>query len=333
MSYALSFLDKSPIDGSERASQALRRSLALARRAEELGYRRFWVAEHHNSPKLASSSPEVLIGYLLANTRRIRIGSGGVMLQHYSAYKVAENFNLLASLAPGRVDLGVGKAPGGLPLSTGALQKAYDPSRKPSFEEQLAELDGFLRHEQGAEDKTEHLAAFPAPDEPPGRFLLGASPDSARLAARLGWGFVYAGHIHGDDEAISQSLSAYRQAGGKTALLAVSVVTAPTTSLAEGLVGDTRRFHLQIKDGQSVNVGSREQALEYVRQAGATDYRIEERSPRVIRGTPPDVHLELQRLHKGFGIEEFVIDCPVSEGAHRLGTIELLAGTRKAAAA
>ncbi|MBN8953571.1 MULTISPECIES: LLM class flavin-dependent oxidoreductase [unclassified Rhizobium] len=333
MSYALSFLDKSPIDGSEPASQALQRSLALARRAEDLGYRRFWVAEHHNSPKLASSSPEILISHLLAHTRRIRIGSGGVMLQHYSAYKVAENFNLLAALAPGRVDLGVGKAPGGFPLSTAALQKAYDPSRKPSFEAQLTELDGFLRHEHDIESTIEELAAFPAPDEPPGRFLLGASPDSARLAARLGWGFVYAGHIHGDDAAIAQSLTAYRQAGGKIAVLAISVITAQTAAIADRFLGDTRRFHLEIKGGQNVNVGSHEQALEYARQAGATDYRIEERSPRVLRGTPADVHLELQRLHDRFGIDEFIIDCPVSEGAHRLSTIELLAGTRNAAAA
>ncbi|AVA23782.1 MsnO8 family LLM class oxidoreductase [Rhizobium sp. NXC24] len=333
MSYALSFLDKSPIDGPERASQALQRSLALAKRAEELGYRRFWVAEHHNSAKLASSSPEVLIGFLLAHTHRIHIGSGGVMLQHYSAYKVAENFNLLSALAPGRVDLGVGKAPGGLPLSTGALQKAYDPARKLTFEAQLAELDGFLRHEQDIERTTDDLAAFPAPDLPPGRFLLGASPESAKLAAHLGWNYVYAGHIHGDDEAISQSLSAYRQAGGKTALLAISVVTAQTASLAESLLGDTRRFRLEIKDGQGVNVGSREQALEYVRQAGATDYRIEERSPRVIRGAPADVHGELHRLHRRFGIDEFVIDCPLSEGAHRLKTIELLASARDAVAA
>ena len=98
---------------------ALARTLHLAQQAERWGYRRFWLAEHHNTPQLACPSPEVLIGYLLGQTSRIRIGSGGVMLQHYSAYKVAENFNLLAALAPGRVDLGVGKAPGGLPLATG----------------------------------------------------------------------------------------------------------------------------------------------------------------------------------------------------------------------
>jgi luciferase family oxidoreductase group 1 len=325
MSYALSFLDKSPIDGSERASDALRRTLALAKRAEELGYRRFWVAEHHNTSKLASSSPEALIGFLLARTSRINIGSGGVMLQHYSAYKVAENFNLLAALASGRVDLGIGKAPGGFPLSTHALQKFHAEDRKPSFEAQLRELDGFLRHAPAEETSADSLAAFPIPDLPPGRFLLGASPESGRLAAELGWNYVHAGHIHGDEDAISRSLAAYRQSGGRTAILALSIITAETAARAESLAGDTRRFRLEIGDGLGVNVGSREQALEYARQAGVSNYRIEERQPRLIRGAPAGVNAELHRLHEAFGIDEFIIDCPISEGAQRLKTIELLA--------
>src|SRR6195952_4702103 len=121
MTYHLSLLDKSPIEQGLTAADGLRATLRLAVRAEELGYHRFWVAEHHNMSNLASSAPEALIAYLLAKTSSIRIGSGGVMLQHYSAYKVAETFNLLASLAPNRVDIGIGKAPGGMPLSTNAL--------------------------------------------------------------------------------------------------------------------------------------------------------------------------------------------------------------------
>ncbi|MGH6860383.1 MAG: MsnO8 family LLM class oxidoreductase [Phyllobacterium sp.] len=332
MPYALSFLDKSPIDGDETASDALKRTLALARKAEEAGFRRFWVAEHHNSANLASASPEVLIGFLLAQTRRIRIGSGGVMLQHYSAYKVAENFNLLASLAPDRVDIGIGKAPGGLPLSTRALQGAYDPLRKPSFAVQLAELDGFLRHDQAATAGDDSLAAFPLPEKPAQRFLLGASVESAALAARLGWTFVFAGHIQGDEAAIAEALSVYRNASGKPALLALSIITAQTDALAEQLTGDTRRFRVEV-DGQAVNVGSREQALDYVRQAGATKYRIEERTSRVVRGAPSRVHAELDRLHRHYGVEEFIVDSPVTQGSQRLETIELLASAHAAIAA
>ncbi len=333
MPYALSFLDKSPLDNGETATDALKRTLALALKAEQAGFQRFWVAEHHNAQTLASSSPEVLIGFLLARTKSIRIGSGGVMLQHYSAYKVAENFNLLASLAPDRVDLGIGKAPGGLPLSTRALQDAYDQARKPSFEAQLALLDHYLHHKPDDSDTKDSLAAFPEPQKAADRFLLGASTESAQLAARLGWNFVFAGHIQGNEDAISAALNAYRSNGGEKALLAVSVITAETDAQAEQLSGEIRRFRVDIEGGQGVNVGSREQALEYVRQAGATQYHIEERTPRVIRGAPSRVHAELQRLSKSHGITEFVIDCPVTDGNSRLATIELLASARSAIAA
>ncbi|GAA5627317.1 hypothetical protein Brsp05_02604 [Brucella sp. NBRC 12953] len=333
MPYALSFLDKSPIHDGEAAQAALTRTIKLAQKAEAAGFHRFWVAEHHNSPGLASSSPEVLIGFLLAHTHQIRIGSGGVMLQHYSAYKVAENFNLLASLAPGRVDLGVGKAPGGLPLSTRALQGAYDPDRKPSFKPQLAELDGFLDHGSEKSDDENGIAAYPVPPQKPERFLLGASVESAELAAQLDWNFVYAGHIQGDPAAIKEAVEAYRTITNRPAILAVSVIVAESDAEAEKLAGDIRRFRVAVEGLQPVNVGSHEQALEYVRQAGATQYSIEERTPRVIRGTALHVHNELQRLHRELGIAEFVVDCPVSEGSHRLKTIELLANNRPAIAA
>lgn len=333
MPYALSFLDKSPIHDGEAAQVALTRTIKLAQKAEAAGFHRFWVAEHHNSPGLASSSPEVLIGFLLAHTHHIRIGSGGVMLQHYSAYKVAENFNLLASLAPGRVDLGVGKAPGGLPLSTRALQGAYDPDRKPSFKQQLAELDSFLDHGSEKSDGENGIAAYPVPPRKPESFLLGASVESAELAAHLDWNFVYAGHIQGDPVAIKEAVEAYQTIANRPAILAVSVIVAESDAEAEKLAGDIRRFRVAVEGLQPVNVGSHEQALEYVRQAGATQYSIEERTPRVIRGTALHVHTELQRLHRGLGIAEFVVDCPVSEGSHRLKTIELLANNRPAIAA
>ena len=125
----LSILDQSPAADGETAAEALQHTIELARRAEEWGYRRFWVAEHHGSNRHMGSSPEVLISHLLAHTSHIRVGSGGVMLQHYSPYKVAENFNVLSSLAPGRVDLGIGRGPGGMPISTRALRtQQYDNS-------------------------------------------------------------------------------------------------------------------------------------------------------------------------------------------------------------
>ena len=130
MSYLTSVLDKSPIRDGGTPEQALRDSLRLAQHAEHLGYHRYWFAEHHATPQLASPAPEVLAAWVLAQTARIRVGTGGVMLRHYAPYKVAETFNLLASLAPGRVDLGIGKAPGGLPASTAALAAWRTPGRR-----------------------------------------------------------------------------------------------------------------------------------------------------------------------------------------------------------
>lgn len=179
-----------------------------------------------------------------------------------------------------------------------ALQGAYDPDRKPSFKQQLAELDGFLDHGSEKSDDENGIAAYPVPPQKPERFLLGASVESAELAAQLDWNFVYAGHIQGDPAAIKEAVEAYRTIANRSAILAVSVIVAESDAEAEKLAGDIRRFRVAVGDLQPVNVGSHEQALEYVRQAGATQYSIEERTPRLIRGTALHVHSELQRLHR-----------------------------------
>ncbi|QEL21295.1 MsnO8 family LLM class oxidoreductase [Bosea sp. F3-2] len=334
MTYSLSLLDKSPILEGETAVAALQRTTSLVQAAERLGYRRFWLAEHHDFPGLASPAPEVLAAYLLARTQRIRIGTGGVLLPHYSPYKVAETFNLLASLAPGRVDLGIGKAPGGLPLATKALRVLHDPARSPSFEALLDELDGFLATPPEAPGPQEKARAFPVPPATPERFLLGASPDSARQAGERGWHFVFAGHHNGDPKAIEVSLEAYARAGGSAApLLAVAAFAAPTAEEALSLTENHRVIRLTLDDGQNLNLGSEEQAAEYARQAGAAAYRTEIRKPHILAGTPEQVRRELDALHARFGIAEFVIDTPVALTARRLASVTLLAGEAPALAA
>ena len=186
LSLKLSILDQSPIHESESASDALRRTIELAKRAEDWGFHRFWVAEHHGSSRVMGSSPEVLVSHLLAHTSRIRVGSGGVMLQHYSPYKVAENFNVLASLAPGRVDLGIGRGPGGLPRSTAALRRGGgEPAL--ALEEKLDELRKFLRDELEPEHPLYGLQARPLPPQPPELFLLGTTRASGDVWLP-GWG-------------------------------------------------------------------------------------------------------------------------------------------------
>lgn len=333
MSYALSLLDKSPVPEGATAAQALQRTVALAQRAEQLGYRRFWVAEHHGNPGLAGSAPEVLVAHLLARTSRIRVGSGGVMLQHYSPFKVAEAFKLLAALAPGRVDLGVGKAPGGLPLSTRALQAARDPARKPDFAAQLGELDAFVSNTLAADHPLAGAVALPEPPHLPERFLLGGSPDSAALAARHGWQFVYAGHFNGDPVNIERSLQVYREAAGRAPLLALYALVAETQGDAERQVGALRIVKLHLATGQSVNLPSESAAAEFARQAGVSDYRLEETRPHVIAGSQAFVRDALDALAERHGIGEFVVDTPVTGFAERLASVELLAGALQTAEA
>ncbi|VWD55149.1 MsnO8 family LLM class oxidoreductase [Burkholderia contaminans] len=329
--FRLSVLDKSPVAPGEAAADALARSVSLARFADAAGYHRYWLAEHHNTAALACPSPEILIAHVLAQTRRIRVGSGGVMLQHYSPYKIAENFNLLASLAPGRVDLGIGKAPGGLPLSTRALQAGYDPARRASFADLAEELNRHLEGDDATADASDQdgatLHATPRPPEPAQPFLLGASAESATLAARLGWAFVYASHLNASATDLERTFDTYREAsGGRTPLLAVSAIVAGTRDAAAQLASGHQGFRVQVGDTPAVNVGSLEQAHAYIRQAGGGPHRIDPRETRIVHGTRDDVLHELDALHRRHGIAEFVVDTPVADAAPRIASLRLLAG-------
>jgi len=330
--YALSLLDKSPIPPGEGVVTALTNTVNLARRADELGYRRFWVAEHHGTRELASSAPEVLVSWILANTSRIRVGSGGVMLQHYSPYKVAEVFNLLSSLAPGRVDLGIGKTPGGLPRATAALQ-AYRAT-KPGFESQLIDLGNFLDNAIASQPAETLAFSGPRPPVTSERFLLGANPDSARLAAAHEWNFVFAGHLNADPDNLRLSLETFRkESGGKSAILALAAYASENAAHAAAQIAELKVFKVFLDDGQSVTLGRREQAEEFATQAGAKEYRIEERKPSVLHGTPDSIHEELARLSKLYGIDEFVLEPPAVGTDERLASVELLARKPLSAAA
>ncbi|NML30407.1 LLM class flavin-dependent oxidoreductase [Paraburkholderia antibiotica] len=327
MTYSLSLLDKSPIAAGVSAAEALRFTVSLAKRAEALGFKRFWVAEHHGAPGLASSAPEIVVSHVLAHTSRIRVGSGGVMLQHYSPFKVAESFRLLAALAPGRVDLGIGKAPGGLPQTTRALQWLHDKQNKTGFDAQFAQLDAFLGDGVDGDHPLAGARAFPVPPVPVERILLGGSPDSAALAARQGWQFCYAGHFNGDEANIERTVQTYRDASGRAPLLALYAVAAATRDEAERLTGPLRVFRLQLNNGPSVNLATIEAADEYARQAGVTGYTIEERRPHVVKGTADDVREQLDELSRRYGIDEFVIDSPLQHYPARLHSVELLGST------
>ncbi|MFB9329384.1 LLM class flavin-dependent oxidoreductase [Paenibacillus aurantiacus] len=327
MSVSLSILDQSPIYPGETGEDALAKTVALAQRAESLGYRRYWVAEHHDSEHLAGSSPEVLIAYLLAKTDRIRVGSGGIMLQHYSPYKVAENFNVLASLAPGRVDLGVGRAPGGLPRSTQALQRGV--ANPEPLTDKIIGLRRHLTGEFEDGDPLAGLAATPIPLAPPELHVLGASEDSAALAASLGLPYVFSLFIGGDEEAAIRAVRKYKAefsgASGSSpqAILALSAIVADTDEEARELIPPQKLVKVYLASGRKVTLGTLEQAEEYGRQSGEP-YTIEEKAPLITAGSKATVRAKLLALQEATGVDEFIVTANIAPFEKRVRSYELL---------
>ncbi len=233
------------------------------------------------------------------------------MLQHYSPYKVAENFNLLAALAPGRIDLGVGKAPGGLPLSTRALQQGLHQEEKGTFADQLAQLDNWLSlTEPGRGEPARHA-------DPPRRadgFLLGASLESAELAARLDWNFVFAAHLNGDSALRRTVINRWRELSPREAIVAVQVVVADDPATAAALAQQVEVWGVELENGQRVTVGSEAQAVAFARQAGSRPTRIHRRESSLISGTPEQVKARLDALQAEDQLDELIIDTLLATG-------------------
>jgi luciferase family oxidoreductase group 1 len=329
MTIAISILDQSPVYPGETSEETFAHTVALAQKAEALGFHRFWVSEHHDSEYVAGSSPEVLISYLLAKTNQIRIGSGGIMLQHYSPYKVAENFHVLASLAPGRVDLGVGRAPGGLPRSTQALQKGVsDPQ---SLTDKIIELQGHVNG--GLKLAEDHplagLKASPTPAVAPELYLLGASDSSAELAASLGLPYVFSIFIGGDENAAIDSIKKYRslfnyEHGTQPhAILALSAIVADTDQEAIDLIPPNKLVKVYLADGRKVTLGTVEQAENYGKQSGQP-YTIEEKDAQVTAGSKETVRNKLIALHEAASVDEFIITTNIAPFEQRIRSFELL---------
>lgn len=328
MSYELGILDKCPVNEGETSQQALLNMVELVRTAEQLGYQRFWIAEHHNTEALASPSPEILISWALAHTRKIKIGSGGVMLQHYSPYKVAENFNVLASLAPGRVELGIGKAPGGFPLSTRALQAARDPAKQGTFSEQLTLLDQYLSPRQPT-DTADPLRATPLPTQVAQPYLLGASRDSAQLAVDLGWQFVFAAHLNGDRRLLSEFSQFWKANSRQPLIIALQVIVSEEAKLAEKQAQQLQLWQVTLENGQHVTVGSEAQAETFRRQSEVPVQAINRKATTVLAGSPSQVLADLNALHQQFAIDEFMLDIPLTDPQARQETLRLLASEKQ----
>lgn len=329
----LSILDQSPVAEGSPHLDAIRQTIELAKAADRLGYTRYWVAEHHSTRGLACSAPEVLIAALAAHTSRIRIGSGGVLLSHYSALKVAEQFRMLEALYPGRIDLGIGRAPGGTPQAAKAMRDGR-PDAPERFPEQLAELIRLLMDTvgpDGPENASERVIAAPLIDSMPQLWLLGSSDRSAQFAAGLGAAFAFAHFINGSGGA--EVVRAYKRDFRPSVLgvvpeasAAVFVVCADTDEAAERVALSADLQLLKVEKGEFGGVPSPETAAAYA--YGRWDgLRIEENRKRMIVGAPDTVKRKLLGFSREYGVDEVIAVTTAYDFADRLRSYELLAET------
>ncbi len=323
MSIVLSVLDQSPISEGSTGADALRNSIDLARHVETLGYARYWVAEHHGTPMLASAAPEILIGAIAAATDRITVGSGGVMLPHYSPLKVAEQFSMLAGLYPGRIDLGLGRAPGTDPPTMYALQRDRRQGSPDDFPEQLAELLAYLEDDFPDGHMFARLAALPGGPDRPEVWLLGSSPQSAIWAAELGLPYAFADFINPAGAELAQLYrdrfqSSLRRSEPYVAV-ASSVICAETDAEAERLSASARMAFSLLRRGQLIPVPRVETALRYLDGHEASTGR------RWIVGGPETVRAGVDALVAEYGADEVMAVTITFDHDARKRSYELLA--------
>jgi luciferase family oxidoreductase group 1 len=325
MAPRLSVLDQSPISEGSTGAQALQNTIDLARLADRLGYHRYWVAEHHGGPMLAGPSPEALIGPIAAATERLRVGSGGVMLPHYSPLKVAETFSLLAGLFPGRIDLALGRAPGTDGRTMLALQRDRRQAAPDDFDQQLAELLGYLDDNLPPDFPFARLAkVLPGLPEKPEPWLLGSSPQSAIWAGQLGLPYAFADFINPDGAEIadlyrrrfvpSPTLEAPRLAVG------IWAIAASSDEEAERLAASSRMAMTLLRQGRLIPVPPVEKALRFLAQENVTPHRR-----RAVLGAPATVRAGIEDVVAQYGAEEAIVVTITYEHDARRRSYELIA--------
>ncbi|RKP58015.1 LLM class flavin-dependent oxidoreductase [Cohnella endophytica] len=324
----LSVLDHSHVNEGRTVKDALNETVALAQETEKLGYRRFWVSEHHGSQALASSSPEVLIAHIAAHTERIRVGSGGIMLPHYSSYKVAENFKLLEALHPGRIDVGLGRAPGGFPMATRALQehKRVDIDLYP---QQVSDLNAYLHDDDPASHRFAGLRAFPQTDTIPELWLLGSSDGSARIAAQQGTAYAFAQFFGAAGDEPLHLYHAYFKPSAyepwPRALAAVMVICSESEEEARMLAKSNELFFLKLLSGQEMGfLPSVKTASEYPYSAMEIQM-IEQMRARRFIGTPGQVKEGLRRYAERMHLDELMIVSHIHDFDKRVESYRLIA--------
>ncbi|HKY66905.1 MAG TPA: LLM class flavin-dependent oxidoreductase [Acidimicrobiales bacterium] len=325
----LSVLDLAPVGEGSTPTQALRSSLVLAAEAERLGYRRYWVAEHHNMPGIASSSPPVLLAHAAGVTETIRLGSGGVMLPNHASLVVAEQFGMLEALHPGRIDLGIGRAPGTDQLTARALRRSPGALTVDDFPEQLVELMGYFTGEFPEDHPYARITAVPGLGYRPALWLLGSSDYSARAAGLLGLPFSFAHHFAAanTEPAIAAYRSAFRPSDDLDApyvMLGVSVVCAETDEEARYLAGSGALAFLRLRSGRPGRYPTPEEAAGY-RFTPHEREAIRAWTGSHIVGSPDTVRAGLAELAERTGADELMLTTLTHSPDARLTSYRLVA--------
>ncbi|GAB7190685.1 LLM class flavin-dependent oxidoreductase [Kineococcus sp. NUM-3379] len=325
---ALSVLDLSPVPSGSLPSRALHETVELARTAERLGYTRYWLAEHHNLPSLASSSPEVMVAAVAAATSTLRVGTGGVMLPNHSPLRVAETFRVLHGLHPGRIDLGIGRAPGTDGRTAIALRRSRDLLGADDFEAQFEELHGYAEGFPAGHPFAS-ITAVPGDVPLPPVWILGSSTHGAQVAARLGTGYAYAGHFGSADAAsvVRSYRAAFRPSPSwpePHAVLALAVLCAPTEERAEELALASDLAFLRLRSGRPGPLPSPEEAAAHPWTELDRALAAENRS-RLVSGTPEQVVARLHALAAVTTADELMVMTNVHDPAERRLSYELLA--------
>jgi luciferase family oxidoreductase group 1 len=329
MDFGLSVLDVSPVSSGSNGAQALRNTLELARLADRLGYERYWLAEHHNLPSIASSAPEIMIGHVANVTERIRIGAGGIMLPNHAPLKVAETFRVLAALHPERIDLGIGRAPGTDPVTATALRRSQDGLEAEDFPQRFGELLAFSGDGFTEDHPFRSVVAMPSDVGLPPIWLLGSSGYSARAAGQMGLGYAFASHFSPADP--TPAMLAYRKSfepsedfERPSAILAVAVICGETDEHAEKLASSMELAWVRMRSGNPGPLPSPEEALAYPYAPAERRLADAYRSMQVV-GEPRSVRARIEELAEHTAADEVMVTTNVYDHSERLRSYERLA--------
>lgn len=325
----LSVLDQSPASQGCTQDVAIRESIALAQRCDALGYHRYWVSEHHNSASIVGTAPEILMAAVAATTRRIRVGSAGVMLPHYSALKVAEQFRVLEAIAPGRIDLGVGRAPGSDRLTAHALNPHANAADE--FPQQVHELQSWVAGTSLAQDHPyRSIAAHPTGPTSPELWILGSSDYGAQLAAHFGLPYAFA-YFFSDGQGVDEALALYRRKYRPSARYSAPIATICVWALAADTEAEARRllttreyWRVDFEKGLRNPLVSPEHAAAHP-YTESERARIDALRRKAFVGTAEAVAASLTALAQRLDLEEIVINTWTHDPTARRHSYELLA--------